>query len=312
MKKQSVHTVLATVFALVAYAFVGYELVVFDDYQALGESLRTASGVQYLCLALCVGLMPVNLWLEAWKWQYLLRRVAPMTLREAQRQVYLGMAGAFITPYRLGDYPTRVLQLPERGQWLPALGMASVGSFALTLVIAVAGLPALAAFFRTTHWSAAWGVFAAAGLLLLLLALSPLLLRLCRRWGKANKPHSLQRLLSALGQISSGEFAAICGLSLLRYLCFSFQLLLALSFCGVHLSAAQWLTAIPLYYLLVTLSPNMPLADAGIRGAWAIFVFGHFSPNASVPAALAATILWIINTLLPTLFTAHTVRKRNG
>lgn len=309
MKKKHLYTALATLFALVVYAFVGYELVVFDGYAALGERLRTAGAGQYICLALCVGLMPVNLWLEAWKWQYLLRRIAPMTRREALRQVYTGMAGAFVTPYRIGDYPARILLLKQKEQWLSALGMALVGSFALTLVIVVCGLPALGAFFASTHLRPLAGVFAAAGGLLLLLLLSPLLQRLCRRYGATDKQDKMRLLLAELGQISGKEFASVCGLSLLRYGCFSLQLLLALSFCGLQLTATQWLTAIPLYYLLVTLSPNIPMADAGIRGAWAIFVFGHFSPVASVPAALAAGILWIVNTVVPVIYSPHPLRE---
>ncbi len=310
MKKNHLYTALAILFALVVYAFVGYELVVFDGYAALGESLRTADRGQYICLALCVELMPVNLWLEAWKWQYLLRRIAPMTHREALRQVYTGMAGAFVTPYRIGDYPARILLLKPKEQWLPALGMALVGSFALTLVIVVCGLPALGAFFTATHLQPLVGVFVAAGGLLLLLTLSPLLQRLCRRWGAKDKQSKMRLLFSELGKTSGKEFASVCGLSLLRYLCFSLQLLLALRFCGVRLAIIQWLTAIPLYYLLVTLSPNIPMADAGIRGAWAIFVFGHFSPEATIPAALAATILWLTNTVLPVVFGAIRLPQR--
>ena len=50
------------------------------------------------------------------------------------------------------------------------------------------------------------------------------------------------------------------------------------------------------YYLLVTITPNVPIAEVGVRGAWAIVVFGTMN------AALAGVLLWIINTLLPCLF----------
>jgi len=42
-------------------------------------------------------------------------------------------------------------------------------------------------------------------------------------------------------------------------------------------------------------TPNVPIAEVGVRGAWAIVVFG--TPN----AALAGVLLWVINTLLPCL-----------
>ena len=49
------------------------------------------------------------------------------------------------------------------------------------------------------------------------------------------------------------------------------------------------------YYLFVTITPNVPIAEIGVRGAWAIAVFG------SMNAALAGVLLWVINTLLPCL-----------
>jgi D-alanyl-lipoteichoic acid acyltransferase DltB (MBOAT superfamily) len=52
---------------------------------------------------------------------------------------------------------------------------------------------------------------------------------------------------------------------------------------------------LPIYYLLVTITPNVPIAEVGVRGAWAIVVFG------SMNAALAGVLLWVINTLLPCL-----------
>jgi hypothetical protein len=57
------------------------------------------------------------------------------------------------------------------------------------------------------------------------------------------------------------------------------------------LTGIAGLTAI--YYLLVTITPNVPIAEVGVRGAWAIAVFG--TPQ----AAIAAVVLWVINTLLP-------------
>jgi hypothetical protein len=48
-----------------------------------------------------------------------------------------------------------------------------------------------------------------------------------------------------------------------------------------------------IYYLLVTITPNVPIVEVGVRGAWAMLLFG--TPN----AALAGVLLWVINTLLP-------------
>ena len=85
-----------------AYGYLLYRLITFDGYAALWERFVDADWRQYQCLTLCAALMPLNLWLEACKWQRLMGSIQPMTMREAQIQVYYGMIGAFATPYRVG------------------------------------------------------------------------------------------------------------------------------------------------------------------------------------------------------------------
>ena len=102
----------------------------------------------------------------------------------------------------------------------------------------------------------------------------------------------------------------LAGWTLLRYMCFSVQRGLMLYFTGVHLTATELLTAIPVYYLLVTLTPNMPVADAGIRGGWAVFVFSRYSGNVPM-IALAAVLLWMVNTVIP-VFVGLRLRNYSG
>ena len=284
---------------LCAYGYLVYRLATFDGYAAVWERFAAADTAQYLCLALCAVLFPLNMGLEARKWQYLMRDVEPMSMREAQAQVYYGMVGAFVTPYRTGDYPARVLLLKDKSRWVSGIGMALVGSVALTIVIVLAGLPPVFFFFAGDTLPALWTVYAAAVLCLILLFLTPCLLRLSARIPWRNE--KMQTLARQLAALRYAEFLRVLWLSLLRYLCFSVQMGLALRFCGVDLSVSQALVALPLYYLLVTLTPNIPVADFGIRGSWAVYVFGHFAPESAPACAMAVLVTWVINTALPVL-----------
>lgn len=299
LAKPTLIRLLRIALALCAYAYLLYRLIAFDGYAALWAQFAGAEVWQYLCLALCVALMPLNMWLEARKWQYLMRPVEPMTMCEAQVQVYYGMAGAFVTPYRAGDYPARVLLLRNKSQWVSAIGLALVGSIALTVVIVLLGLPAVFPFFAGDSPAALWTVYAAAGVSLLLLFFAPvLLLRLAHLpW----RHTQMRQAAEQLARLRYAEFARLLWLSLLRYLCFSLQMWLALRFCGVAMSVSRWLVALPLYYLLVTISPNIPAADFGIRGSWAIYVFGRFAPGSAPACAMAVLLMWGVNTALPVL-----------
>jgi hypothetical protein len=55
----------------------------------------------------------------------------------------------------------------------------------------------------------------------------------------------------------------------------------------------EGLSKCAIYYLLVTITPNVPIAEVGVRGFWAMALFGTMN------ATLAGVLLWAINTLLP-------------
>ena len=281
--------------ALAAYCFLGYTLCTFEHYSDFALFFSGASGRHYVALVVCLVLMPLNLLLEAWKWQTLLKPIEVIGIGEAMRQVCYGMAGAFVTPYRIGDYPARVLLLRDKSHYVPAMTLAVVGSVTLTAVILMLGIPAFAlsftdfqGYFTGNGQTYIWLVSLLLGVVLLVLALVPFM---GKRYG-----------------IKYSDCGIILLQSLLRYFCFSLQLWLILYACGVALSPMVSIVSIPLYYLFVTVTPNMPIADVGIRGAWAVFVFGQYMHDVQASIILATTCLWVINTLLPVLFGAVGVR----
>lgn len=295
MAAREVNTILKKVLQwaimLAAYAFLIYTLCSFDHYSDFLLFFRQTSALHYLALVACLLLMPVNLLLEAWKWQTLLKTVEPQTLRNAFRQVCYGMAGAFVTPYRIGDYPSRVLLLKDKNHYLPAITMAAVGSVALTAVILMLGIPAFALSFTNYQAFSTWNSQTYLWLISLLLCILLLVLLLVPLMGKRYS-------------IKYSDCGIILLQSLFRYICFSLQLWLILYACGVKLPLMVALVSIPLYYLFVTVTPNMPAADIGIRGAWAVLVFGQYMHDVQAHIIMATTCLWFINTLLPVLFGA--------
>ena len=83
--------------------------------------------------------------------------------------------------------------------------------------------------------------------------------------------------------------------------------ILLLLFAGAELTATDCLLAIPIYYLVLTLLPALPVADPALRGGVGMVVFGAFTDN--IPAvALATVLLWIINNLF-SLIIGTFVRK---
>lgn len=297
---------------MAAYGYLLYILLTYKDYSLFLLHFQTAGPLNWAALLLCTILLPLNIFLEAWKWRYLLKDIEPISLREAQAQVYYGFLGAFITPQRLGDYPTRATRLSDKKNWLPAITLGFIGSMALTIVNILAGIIPLFRlgndFFPATgsrHFLV-WALLMVA-FCLLLIVLIPAIARFLltkKTWGT-----TMQTFLLTLGRFSIGRFSVLILQSLCRYIVFAAQLALVLYFCG---AGGRWLQmlfiAIPLYYALITVLPSIPAADAAIRGSVATFCFGLFTDKTAV-IAIAVIILWAINTLIP-MICGTFVKKR--
>ena len=301
MDKKTLYHIVEWAVALAACAFLGCKLVTFEDYPALWESLRSMAWQQYLALGLCVALMPVNMAIEAWRWRTLWNGDATLngangeaneltderlTFKEAHRQVYYSKLAGVITPWRLGEYPARgVLITNERMNelgseriWPRVLAMGAVGSATMTFAIVLAGVPAIMANGEWLMANGEWWI--AVGVILLLLVV-----------GLALAP----RLLRQYAEVSYGLIIKSVGQSLVRLICWCVQLALVLWALEAFSFQPSAISSLFIYYLLVTITPNVPIAEVGVRGAWAIVVFG------SMNAAFAGVLLWVINTLLPCL-----------
>ncbi len=275
MPKKTILHIIEWAVALAACAYLAWRLATYEDYAALGECLRSMAWPQWLALVLCVALVPVNMALEAWRWMTLV----PMSWRDAQRQVYYSKLAGVITPWRLGEYPARALM---QGEWKQTLSMGAVGSATMTLAIILAGAVGLAfspTVFDLLGGSYLYSVGLVAVAIGVLFALMP---KLLKRWTTITQ----ELLLRSIGQ------------SLVRLVCWCVQLGLVLFALGaIGGLADEGMSGLVaktfVYYLLVTITPNVPVVEVGVRGAWAIFLFG------TANAALAGVLLWVINTLLP-------------
>lgn len=282
-----------------AYGYLGYKIITYDNYPGLLRQFAQADGWQWVCLVVCFLLFPVNRFFESWKWRYLVRDFEPMNLIEAQRQVYYGTIAGFVTPYKIGEYPGRALLFRNTGtHWLTATCLGLIGGYAMTMVILLVGLPAALsrlASDRSMLWSIALTIIAA---ILAIIALPAVMRRLrTHQW----KSEQSRLLVENLARLTIRDVAVLLGISLLRYSCFITQLLLSLLFCGVRLDPLTMATTLPLYYLLITVTPNVPAAEVAVRGAWAAALFEPFGADIGAAAVIATLLLWTINTIFPLL-----------
>lgn len=305
-KRRLIH-IIEWLVAIAACAWLIWKLVTYDDYAALGESLRNMGWQEWLAIVICVALMPVNMAIEAWRWMTLMNegvkservkelKSERLSFKEAHRQVYYSKLAGLITPWRLGEYPARGLlmndemsaaePLNERQQgelngalWAKVLAMGAAGSATMTAAIVIAGLLGIAVQPSIVRYVGGSYLYTVGGAMILLTGAFFLMPRVFRQWADLH----YELLFRSLFQ------------SFVRLLCWCVQLGLVLYALGAVTGYGLRVTGcgLPIYYLLVTITPNVPVVEAGVRGAWAMAVFG------TTNAALAGVLLWAINTLLP-------------
>ena len=204
-----------------------------------------------------------------------------LTFKEAQRQVYYSKLAGLITPWRLGEYPARGVLMNERVNeltneriWPRVLSMGAVGSATMTAAIVIAGVVALAFSPAIRTQLGDSYLYALAAVILLLAIAFAFAPKALKKYAEVNP----QLLFRSLAQ------------SFVRLLCWCLQLALVLWALGAVTGDGLRVMGygLPIYYLLVTITPNVPIAEVGVRGAWAIVVFG------SMNAALAGVLLWVI------------------
>ena len=292
MPKKTLLYIIRWSVALAACVYLVWKLATYDDYASLWNSLSAMGKWQYIALTVCMALMPVNMSLEAWRWKTLM--ADELSWREAHREVYYSKLAGLITPWRVGEYPARGLLMAEstpneQREKLMArvLAMGAVGSVTMTVAILFAGLLAVAFSPSVLVFLGDSYLYALCAVLVVTVPLFALLPRLLDRWAKVDMNLLIESLLQSLARLA----------------CWCVQLLLVLYALGAASGDTILLT--PVYYLLVTFTPNVPLAEVGVRGAWAIVVFG------SMNAALAGVLLWVINTLLPCAIWPFYEKKEN-
>ena len=320
MKRKILH-IIEWAIALAACGYLVWRLATYDDYASLLDGLRAMDIAQWCALIVSVLLMPVNMTIEAWRWRTLMNegesrvesqeprveRQDVMGWGEAHRQVYYSKLAGLITPWRLGEYPARGLlmqknslsqekeQVSSKTLWTKVLTMGVVGSATMTIAIVIGGLIGLAVVGSPVNLGDNY-------IIILLGVLVGAVLLIAAGWKIRTVILSSYSSPSVDRRLTVGLILMHVLQSMVRLLCWCVQLGLLLYALdgivggtgvtgGAGIPEIAGLTAI--YYLLVTITPNVPIAEVGVRGAWAITVFG--SPQ----AAMAAVVLWVINTLLP-------------
>lgn len=258
-----------------------------------------------------VVLMLINWLLESFKWQYLSKRLSPISLWVAVEAVFCGLTWAIFTPNRIGEYGGRVMFLPNRKRVHGVFAMA-VGAFAQNVITNVVGVLAslwfIYFFFELNTWLYVLLVTVSAIYLGLFLVFYFNIQWLVNGLNRVSFLKKYHRFFDIMGRYKTKELLVVIGYSLARFFVFSFQYYLV-----IHLLLPQ----VPFIYMIITVFvfifiqsalPSLDLLDIGVRSFTAAHLFLYIT-NQQIAIIAAVSSIWLINLIIPAIIGSAFVFK---
>lgn len=260
---------------------------------------------EYGLLVFATLLMPVNLVLEALKFNLLLNDLPhrkALTLRTGLRRVLAGLSVGIMTPNRVGEYAGRMAgALP--GERSSIVSATLLGGIAQWIPLLVGGGLAALSFYTTSTLQGAWlaPVLWASLLVLTCFGVSYLYLPAAIRL--LTKLPLLARLAERLetqSQFSGSARGGALGFAIARYSIYLTQLSLAFAAFGMDLPAFELVAGTAILLLAQAFIPLPSVVQALARTELAVLIWSAASPNV-LGLGAASLFIFVLNLGLPAL-----------
>jgi hypothetical protein len=252
--------------------------------------------------------MCVNVFLDAARWRFLVKKMEIINWPNAFKAVLTGHAVGISTINHLGDPLAKAAYLEDGNRIRGAL-MGFLGFFSHLMVVSLLGILSLLymRFFLHTNMpvineiphfvvdsiiyalTAGWMLFA-----LFYFRVSGVV-----RWLEQIKwVRPYQYFLEKMESYTMLELNQLLYYSFARFGVMGLQFILAFYLFDVFIQPWYVFVLLAAMMFSLTLVPSMALADIGIRGKVSLYLFGLYSAN-SLGILSAVGIMWLVNVILP-------------
>lgn len=288
---------LSYMFLILSLAYLIQKMMSFENYSELISTWKEIPGSRYGWLLLVFLLLPLNWLLESGKWKKITEKAEVLSWSKSIQSVLAGSSTGFITPNKLGDVFGRLNYISPENRH-KGWSLFAISSISQNAAIVALGLPALFIYLSPKedvnlimNGFSFMAIFSLGGLMILLYLMAPELERLIQ-WKR------IQKYTQIIEAYSKTDLLVILAWAVVRVVVFSFQFYALLQFFGLNLSITEAAIAIPIHYLMVTITPSIAYGEAIVRSSYAVLVMGRFTDQ-SISLAFAAATLWMINMIIP-------------
>jgi hypothetical protein len=272
-----------------------------------------------LSIVIVLFLMFLNWFLEALKWQYMILKIEKITIYTSLKAVFAGITVSSFTPNRVGEYGGRVFYL-EKADRLKGVLITFIGSMSQLLITILFGSIAFIILSNLLFDSkisfqliSKHKLLVFAILILFNFFIFYLFYNLSSVISFCNLNKYLkkfQHYVNTLTIYNSRELTNILLFSFSRYIVFSIQFLILLNVFEINLNLFDSISSIMLIFLFVSIIPTIVVAEIGVRGSVAIYIFSLFTMN-SIGVFSSTLLLWIVNLVIPSLIGIYFVFNLN-
>lgn len=245
-------------------------------------------------------LAPLNWCIEAMKWRIMMLKIQRVSVWTSFKAILTGIAFGIVTPGKVGDFAGKILYISKGKKLNAAVATLSAN---VIQVLASSSIGYLALVYMSWAYPSAWLqsvlLIASVGVALFLMLIigRKRLGGLVLRFPKLKKVFKVLRVLK---RYDSKDVAQVFGLSLLRFLTYTFQFLLLANALNSGIPWADGYMATLLMFWLITMIPSLFLSDIGVRGFLASLLFMQTNLAINDVAMLTSSyIIWLLNLVLP-------------
>ncbi len=232
-----------------------------------------------------------NRFVEILKWQNLSSLIHPISIGMATKQVLSALTLGIFTPNGIGEYAGKALYFDKKDT--PKVIFLNMVCNGIQVIYAIIfGLVGLSILNQIHPIIPNKYLYITYGIIAVIMGI----IFSVRNF--TIKGYSVQTLITSLKKIPTKVHKKNMSLAFLRYLSFTHQYVLLYYILGVELPYFELLCAVAAIYLLASSLPNFQFLEFAVKGSIAMFIFTTLGVNQWI-VALVATLIWILNIVLP-------------
>ncbi|MEM5563754.1 lysylphosphatidylglycerol synthase transmembrane domain-containing protein [Psychroserpens sp. AS72] len=248
-----------------------------------------------------------NWFFEILKWKTLISYIKTISFKNAFEQSLGALTASLFTPNRIGEYGAKAIyfnsEIRKKVMLLNLTG--NMMQMTVTVIFGSIGL-----LLMHSTYDMNINYFRITKLLLIVIVMLGFAIFGLQQDRFKIKGFSLEKLKSFFKELPLTIELTAFGLSILRYLIFSFQFYFLLHSFGIDLTYFNAMMVITSMYLLSSVIPSIFIFDVIIKGSVAVYLFSMVGVDEFTTLSIIM-IMWLLNFVLPSIFGSYYVLNFN-